>query len=489
MRTGMKLSWFGMMLLISSLGRAQSSVPIHLNGSNVIPLTVPAGVPIRVALVKSVRVKHAGATIEGRVLDPVYVFDREVIPAGSEVNGRITRIDPVSKGRRLMALANGNFTPFRKVHIEFTRLTLKDGKRLPIQTAVSPGEGNVVRMVAGGAGKKKKGLVRGKIAELRQQVKQQEKDAIHAVKAPGKLKRLETMLSADLSAQIPYHRQSLKTGTEFIAQLEAPLELGTEDCPGKEFKKIGSEIPPGSIVHVWLSTPLSSATDHKGSPVQAIVSQPIFTTHHELIVPEGARLQGFVTEAVPARHLARNGRLRFTFRSIKLPEGITRQVEAGLQAASVPKAAHLKIDSEGGAHAISPKTKFLMPAISVLLANSTIDSDAGQRAVQEGNSAGGDALGGAVGGGLGFGFVGSLVAMLARSQSLTESFAFYGAAWSVYSHLMARGNDVVFPKDTAMEIRFGTHEGPASASRKAMATHPAKTALTRSSSSLMLPAK
>jgi hypothetical protein len=51
-----------------------------------------------------------------------------------------------------------------------------------------------------------------------------------------------------------------------------------------------------------------------------------------------------------------------------------------------------------------------------------------------------------------------LIAMAARFQPLTAGFAFYGAGMSVYSHIVARGTEVVFPKDTPMEIRFGTHE-------------------------------
>jgi len=473
MHTGKTISCFGVMLLVSVLGRAQSPRQNNPDNSKVIPLTVRAGVPIRVVLLKSVRIKHVGEPVEGRVLEPVYVFDRKVIPAGSKVQGRIAKIDPVSKEKRLAALANGNFTPFHTVHIEFTSLTLANGKRLPIETLVSQGEGNVVHLVAGGAKKKKPGVVHGKVAEVRQQIKQQKKRAIDAIEAPGKLKRLETAISAQLSAQLPYHRQSLRKGTQFIAQLETPLELGTEDCPGKELEKMGSEIPPGSVVHVWLATRLSSATDHKGTQVEAVVSQPVFSSHHQLILPEGTQLEGFVTEAVPARHLNRNGRLRFTFRRVTLPHGVTRQVEAGLQAANVPRASHLRIDSEGGAHATSSKTKYVMPAIDVLLASSSIDGDSGRRAIQE-SSGGSDVAGGAVRGGVGFGLVGSLVAMAARSQALTAGFAFYGAAWSVYSHLMARGSEVVFPKDTAMEIRFGTHEAPASSGGKGKATPPGK---------------
>jgi len=441
------------------------------NKSNAIPLTVKPGIPIRVAIEKSVRIKHAGAPVEARVIKPVYVFNRKVIPAGSTLVGSITKIDPVSKKQRLFSFANGNLTPFHRAHIQFDTLVLKNGKRLPIKTAVSPGRMDVVRLVAGGK-KQKTGRIHGRIAEARQQIRQSEHQAIAAIKSPHKLKRVESILSA----QLPFHRQYLAAGTQFVATLKNPLTLGKERVSSQAFKAVGDKIPPSSTVDVWLATPLSSAKDHKGSHVVAIVSRPLFSKSHQLILPEGSRLEGVVTQAVPARRLNRNGKLRFTFTRIKLPHGAWRKVEAGLQAASVAKGAHLKIDSEGGAHAVSSKKKYLMPAIDVLLATSSFDGDSQTRAVQEGGGQGGDLAGGAVRGGVGFGLMGSLIALAARFQPVTAGFAFYGAAMSVYSHLVARGSEVVFPKDTAMEIQFGTHEGRLHPDHKTASTPHAKSA-------------
>jgi len=471
MQTGMKTFCLGMILLIAPFCAAQSTSPKTSSKTRVIPLTVKPGVPIRVALMKPVRIKHVGTPVEGRLVQPVYVFDRKVIPANSTVLGSVTKIDPVSRKERLMALANGNLTPFHEAHIEFTTLLLKNGKRFSIQTMVSPGTTDVIRLVAGGKNKKT-GLVRGKIGEVRRQIAQSGHQAVAAIKAPHKLKRAEAIFSA----QLPFHRQFLPAGTQFTATLKNPLNLGTEDLSQQELKKLGSEIPPASTVHVWLATPLSSAKDHKGSPVEAIVSEPLFSKSHQLILPEGSRLEGMVTQGVPARRLSRNGKLRFTFQRIELPHGPTRKVEAGLQAASVAKAAGLKIDSEGGAHGASSKKKYIMPAIAILLATSSFDGDSQQRAIQEGGGQGGDVAGGAVRGGVGFGLMGSLIAMAARAQPVTVGFAFYGAAMSVYSHIMARGNEVVFPKDTAMEIRFGTHESQPLPSHKNTAAPTGKTA-------------
>jgi hypothetical protein len=225
---------------------------------------------------------------------------------------------------------------------------------------------------------------------------------------------------------------------------------------------LGSEIPPGSNVRVRLLTPLSSATDHQGSPVKAVLSEPVFSPDHQLILPEGARLEGIVTQALPARRLGRNGQLRFTFRQIELSPGAPRQVQGTLQSVDAASGVHVELDAEGGAHAVTSKTKYIAPAIDVLLATSSLDGldPHNHRRIEAGRGPQGpDVGGGAVRGGAGFGLVGSVIGLVAHYRPVSACFAFYGAGWSVYTHVVARGNDVVFPKNTPMEIRFGTHGG------------------------------
>ncbi len=430
--------------------------------SDPIPLTVPSGAPLHVALDKPVGIKHGGVGIEGHVVEPVYVFDKMVIPAGSKVLGRVTAVDAVSKKRRAMAIANGDFTPLRTAHFEFDTLVLKDGEHLPLQTAVSPGTPDVVHLTAGGEGKKK-GRVKQAVDQAKQQAKEREHEAVQEIKAPGKVQRLK----ARILAELPYHRQVLPMGAQFTAELKAPLGFGSEQCPPQELAQMGSEIPPGSVVRARLLTALSSARAHQGARVEAMIAEPVFSSNHQLILPQGARLEGFVTKAVPARRLNRNGQLRFTFRQIQLPQAAApRKVEASLQGVDVSRDAHMKLDSEGGAHTVKSKTHYLAPAIDVLLATSSLDGLEGHhRIAQErvGAEEGAGGVGGAVRGGAGFGFVGSLIALVARSRPVSAGFAFYGAAWSVYSHVVARGSDVVFPRNTPMDIRFGTHEEKATA--------------------------
>src|ERR1039458_5807352 len=57
------------------------------------PLVVPAGVPLRLYLTKRAP-KRAAAPVQAKVLDPVYAFDRQVIPAGAVVLGTVSRLQP-----------------------------------------------------------------------------------------------------------------------------------------------------------------------------------------------------------------------------------------------------------------------------------------------------------------------------------------------------------------------------------------------------------
>ena len=387
----------------------------------------------------------------------VYVFDHLVIPAGSRVTGQVTKVDNAPRKQRALAIANGDFTPLRHAHVDFNTLVGPGGKRIPLQTNVFQGAPSLVHMVAGEKEKKKKGRVASKVEQVHQQVLNQEQAAINNVTAPGKVQRLK----AALSARLPYHRPSLPVGTNFTAELKAPLTFGTETPAAGQLAKMGGRIPPGSLVHVRLVSPLSSATDHRDTPVRAVVSQPLFSSDHKLIVPEGARLNGTVTDAVPARLFARNGQLRFTFSQLEVTRGATRNVEASLQGIAADSAGHLQLDAEGGAHAVTPKTNYVMPAIDVFLAATSLDLDEGQGIHGGAVGHGADYGGATVRGGASLGFVGAVASLLAHSRPVSAGFAFYGAGWSVYSHFVARGVDVVFPKNTPMEIRFGTHDGSA----------------------------
>jgi hypothetical protein len=127
-------------------------------------------------------------------------------------------------------------------------------------------------------------------------------------------------------------------------------------------------------------------------------------------------------------------------------------VEATLEGVDAAKGQNLKLDSEGGAQVTTPKTRYLTTGIAVMLAASSVAPD------EDRDGGGGSMGGGAARGASGFKLVGTIVAAFAHSRVVTSGFGFYGAGMSVYSHFLARGRDVVYPKDMSMVIDLGTRE-------------------------------
>jgi hypothetical protein len=93
---------------------------------SVILLKVPAGTALRVAVDQKVRIAAVGQVVSGKITETVYVFDQAVIPAGSEVTGKVTSIHAVPGMRKTMSYVNGNFSPYHEYELEFDSVTLPD---------------------------------------------------------------------------------------------------------------------------------------------------------------------------------------------------------------------------------------------------------------------------------------------------------------------------------------------------------------------------
>jgi hypothetical protein len=303
-----------------------------------------------------------------------------------------------------------------------------------------------------GAAAEAKHAASRKISEVRQEVRREWDVAKQQLHEPGKMHRLERMGVAKL----PYHPQYMDSGTSFNADLQTPLDFGTERLRAETLSAIGNPPPSGSVVHALLITPLNSATAKKGEPVEAVISQPLVVSD-KLFLPQGSHIKGSVLQVRPARRLNRNGQLRIVFHQVIPPDGIEQKVEASLEGVEVAKGEHLSLDAEGGAQVTTPRTRYLTTTIAVALAASSTSEGHDHDGYRAG-SGGGDAGGGAVNGASGFGLVGTIVGAFAHSRVVASGFGFYGAAMSVYSHFLARGRDVVYPKDMSMVIGLGTRD-------------------------------
>jgi hypothetical protein len=436
---------------------APSRVPTTPAPPQSVALSVPKGTPLQVALDQEIRVKKVGQPIHGRIVEPVYAFDHIVVPIGSEVTGQVTKIGEISRGKRTMAALDADFTPERKVEVNFDDLVLADGRHFPLQSSVTPGSGQVIRFVAAAEGKEKKKGVKDtaseKTKQAKEQARQQWDNAMKQLKTPGRMHRLKRYVEA----QLPVHAQYIPVGTVYFAELTAPLDFGTELMTPQMAASIGGPLPPGSVVHARLITPLTSATTQKGEAVEAVMSQPLLDGERHLILPQGSRLKGTVRQVQPARRMKKNGQLRIGFQEVIPPDGIEKKVEATLEGLQSSKDANVKLDSEGGAEATTPKTRYLATALSLTLAAASFGS--GENDVDNGVAHAKANTGAQVAGGVnGFKVVGMVLGLAVHSRALGYTMGAYGAAMSLYSHFIARGNEVVFPKNTAMEIGIGTRK-------------------------------
>jgi hypothetical protein len=409
-----------------------------------IPLEVPVGTPLPVVLDKELRIQKAGQPIHGKIAEPVYAFDQLVVPAGSEVTGSVTRIAGVSALKRTLAALDANFSPSRNVDITFDQLVLPDGRRVPLHTQVSPASQGVLQFATATEAKnqnkesKKNAAVKlasGKVSETKQEINREWETAKEQVTAPGKVHRLKRIVIAEL----PYHPQYFDAGTRFNAELLDPLNFGTEELAPEKVRMVGTAPAAGSVIHALLKTPLSSASVQKGEAVEAVMTEPLFT-NSQLVLPEGTLLKGSVLQVQPARRLHRNGQLRIVFHQVVPPKSAEQDVEASLEGVEVKNDEDLSLDSEGGAQATTPKTRYLITGISLTIAAFSSD----------------DLLNRTLDGASGFHVIGIAVGALSRSRVFAIGFGVYGASLSVYDHFLSRGHDVIYPKDTAMAIGFGS---------------------------------
>jgi hypothetical protein len=416
-----------------------------------IALAVSAGTPLQVALEGEVHVRRVGQPVQARIVEPVYAFDRLVVPVGSEVTGQISKIGPISGGKRTLAALDADFTPAHKLEVSFDDLVLPDGKHIPLQASVTPGSGQIVRLVSAADSKKKgvKDSASEKARQAKAQARQEWDNAMQQLKMPGRPHRLRRYVEA----QLPVHGQYIPAGTVYFVELNAPLDFGSEPMTPEMASSLGSPLPPGSLIHTRLVTPLTSATSQKGDAVEAVISQPVLDDAHHLVVPEGSRLTGVVSQVQTAHRMKKNGQLRLVFQNLIQADGIHEKVEATLEGVEVGKDADVKLDSEGGAEATTPKTRYLATGLSLGLAAASMRSDTD---VDHGVAhAGGDPGSRIAGGVNGFKLVGLALGMAVRSRALGYTMGGYGAGMSVYSHFIARGREVSFPKNTAMEIGIG----------------------------------
>jgi hypothetical protein len=426
-----------------------------------VQLTLPAGTPLRIAIDQRIRISREGEIVRGKVSETVYAFDQPVIPAGSEATGRVTRIDAVPAKRRIFSYANGDFTPFREYQVTFDTVTLPDGKQIAIQTTVSRGVQEMVHLVSHPEKEqeKKRSAVARAVDSTRQEAQNTFHEGVDQIRSPGRFERLKRLVVR----RLPYRRQYVEPGTRFNASLNAPLDFGVTTRTAEQLALLGTAPAPESLMRARLLLEVSSGTATRGTPVVAVLTQPVLSADHRVVLPAESLLIGQVLQARAARKLHRNGSLRVIFEHIETPEGRLQPVQGSLEGIEVDRAAGMRLDEEGGAHTTNSKTRYLSTGLAVAMAAVAARPDT-ERGVTD---PGGDPAVRAGAGSSGLGLAGGLISLAAKSTPISVAFGVYGASSSVYANFLSRGHEVVFPKDTPLEIAFGSpHPSPQATKQK-----------------------
>jgi hypothetical protein len=409
---------------------------------------VPAGVPLRVELDKSYPMKP-GTRIQGHLTESVYLIDHVVVPADSKVYGTITGRHSVSRQARTAAMFNGDLTPLKNADVTFSDLETPDGRHFSIDTDTTERTAKVVRMEAPDQAPRRS--FGQKIAAAFRWTK---RETGAAFSSPHKM---DTAKQA-LYAQIPVHPQELWAGTQFDAELKQPLELTGQDVPAPVPAADLGELKLTGNIEARLVDPVDSNTATTGMPVEAVLTQPLFETeasapvevadgtipasvqtHGKLLLPEGTHLIGSVVEAKPAGMWGHNGSLRLTFRKAELPEGDERVVHGHVIAVESVKSDRVQIDNEGQIKA-NGSNRFLAPITLGSLA--AVSDSTGAGLIKEAMTSNGLDL------------LTRVIGTAAGSGGLISGFAYYEVGKVVFDTWIARGHEVVFAKNTRLEIEL-----------------------------------
>jgi hypothetical protein len=368
------------------------------------------------------------------VIEPLYDSNQLVIPAGTVLFGNVSEVHRASKSKRASAISHGDFTPLHDAAIRFTSLRLQGGSQVPISTGTAQESSQVVRFQSSHT--KRPSLFRQawNAAMIRKN------ETISTVTDPGKVDRLKKYVFA----QLPWHPEIIEAGSQYDVALLSPLAfIRGQDLAGPQLstKPQNEKLEHSAYLHARLQEGLTSKTGKQGDLVSAVVTQPVIDGEGQIEIPQGAILRGRVLRAHAAKKWGQNGALRFTFNQVEFPEGLQQQV-SGVPAAVDGSNRSLKLDAEGG---VEPDTNkgIMLPLALGLLAASVFSGD-------EDDGVGRSAVASS-----GFGLITRIIAISSGSRTVGGVVGMIDTGRTVYERFIAHGRDVVFAKNSQVEVEVG----------------------------------
>ena len=451
--------WRPVCLLVSITTIAGMAASAAAQDVATVDLVLQSGRSLRVALDHRIAIHQVGQTITGTLVEPIYVYDRIVLPIGSRLTGHIDQIDEPSKKKRTLAIAEGDFSPHPHAVLRFDSIVDPDGRTRRILTEV---KGGTLRARPHTAKTGKNETDSDEKASHVEQAREaasaqahaalaQAHDALAMLKDPGKKERLEEFGINEL----PYHPQYLAKGMVYDVELREPLDFGQVVLAAPA--PPGSLPAPDSVLTAKLATTIDSSKTPRGTPIEAVLSQPVFSSSHQLILPEGTRLTGEVTQSKAARYWHHNGQLRVLFdRSRPRHRRPSRCADRCMPWTPGPatpsrwmKKAERRLRTRR--HDSSrPRWPVLAVRGSVHQDHELDNDDPGQAAhfVTHNGNPGAKAVGGL----FGFAGIGAVAAQFSRPVAIGLSVV--GASRTIYRNVIGKGREVTFGADTPIQVRL-----------------------------------
>jgi len=130
------------------------------------------------------------------------------------------------------------------------------------------------------------------------------------------------------------------------ACLPVPLTAEQQAPAGPKIPPKTVMIPAGSILHVRLTSTLTSKTNKSGDKFSGMVTQPIVVDGQE-VVPVASTVDGHVTYAKSSGRIRGKAELRIVLDNIVTPEEVKYPLSAGLADLSAGDCAKVGKDNEG----------------------------------------------------------------------------------------------------------------------------------------------
>jgi hypothetical protein len=382
-------------------------------------LVLVRGNDFRAALDNGVRLKAVGQPVTAKLLEPVYAGEDLALPAGSTIKGHVSSITTAPMRKRAGRLLAGDFTPLKTAHVTFDQLVLSDGTTVPIHSDSAAGLGRVAnsqylpRSQRPGLGKKLK-------------------TAMAPLGGPNKLQRL----GESVVTSLPYHPEYIDQGTVFDAALLEPVSILAAVQPNTV------TLQASDYLHLHLLTPVNSGSSKAGTQIETAVSQPYFQADHQLLYPAGTRITGTVQKASSAGWRKKNGSILFSFRSVQMPDGTTRDIHSTVGGIQAERSEGLDIGKEGEIKATTSTFARLLAPASLIgpsrgVADMTTQKTAWSRSGE---------------GRKGFGLLGAGAAQASASTAI--GFGYFGAAKRLCDAFITKGSNVELPVNTPIVLRL-----------------------------------